>query len=624
MCGITGVIDYQKKTTDSILKRMNDTMYHRGPDGEGIKIYEANNGLIGLAHRRLSILELTDLGKQPMSFNTLSITFNGEIYNYREIREDLVARGHVFNSNSDTEVILHAFKEWGEECAQKFIGMFALIIYDNEKNKLFVCRDRAGVKPLYYYQTEDLILFASELKAFHEHPSFIKKINQSGLYAYLKYGYLTQGLSIFENVHKVKPGSYLTIDIDKKEMHQVKYWDALDLYKEKITEQSEETALTNLEQILDSAFNYRMVSDVPVGVFLSGGIDSSIVTALLQKNSETKIKTFTIGFNDQQYNEANRAKRIAQHIGTEHYEKYCTEKEAMEMLELLPFHFDEPFADTSAIPTMLVSKMAKEHVTVALSADAGDEQFAGYNSYDQLKKLSLLFKYVPFLFRRLVSLLLPVRTSKQRKVKDILRNGKSLVQCHDMLNSRMSEDELSRLLKHTPTKSMNRRYDKYQGIQHYLNRAMALDYKNYMVDDILKKVDIAGMAFSLEGREPFLDQRILSFAAKLPMYLKYNKADKKYLLKKLLYKYVPREIVEGPKKGFSVPIGQWLKGDLKHLINDYLNDDFIQEQNIFNPKAIQDIINSFYAGRDKGNKIWIIISFQMWYQRWMSPIRKDK
>lgn len=398
MCGISGFVDLKKLSSDVILKLMTDSLYHRGPDGDDIEFLQANSYQIGLGHRRLSIIDLSETGKQPMKFEHLWITFNGEVYNYVEIKNELQNLNHQFVGHSDTEVILHAFAQWGISCIEKFIGMFAFVIYDTRSEDVYCLRDRAGIKPFFYYWKDGLFLFASELKAFHQHPHFKKEINLDAVAAFMQFGNVPTPHCIFNNCYKLKPGHYLKFSLLTSEISLHKYWDVYDAYNKPKLNLSFQEAKTETEKILKSAFDYRMVSDVPVGVFLSGGYDSACVTALLQKDRTDKLKTFTIGVPDIGLNEAPYAKDVAKHLGTEHFEYECTQKEALNLIDGLPYYYDEPFADSSAIPTTLVCMMAKKHVTVALSADAGDEIFAGYNRYDYMmkhgKKLNQLPKFV--------------------------------------------------------------------------------------------------------------------------------------------------------------------------------------------------------------------------------------
>ncbi|MCX6723491.1 MAG: asparagine synthase (glutamine-hydrolyzing), partial [Candidatus Staskawiczbacteria bacterium] len=394
MCGIIGIRDFRNKISPQILSKMTDILSYRGPDDSGIYIDEKNN--VGFGHRRLSILDLSSAGHQPMSDDNENIwvTFNGEIYNFKEIRKELENKGHRFKSNSDTEVIVKSYEEWGIEAVKKYRGMFAFAIWDKTKEKLFLVRDRAGVKPLYYYHKDNLFLFSSELKSFHQHPKFEKEINFDALALFLQFGYILAPHTIFQDAYKLNPGHYLEIDKNGS-LKEIKYWDITDYYLEKPINKPEDEIEKELEQILIESFNYRMVSDVPVGVFLSGGIDSSLVAALLQTNSKNSIKTFTIGFNEKEYNEAPYAKKIARHLKTDHNEIYCTSKDALEIIPKLSEIYDEPFGDSSSIPTYLVSKFARQQVKVALSADAGDELFCGYSRYELLNNYYKIIQKTP-------------------------------------------------------------------------------------------------------------------------------------------------------------------------------------------------------------------------------------
>jgi asparagine synthase (glutamine-hydrolysing) len=396
MCGITGFVDLNRASSAGILTRMSDILRHRGPDGSGDKFFDTEKNQIGLAHRRLSIIDLSERGKQPMQFANLYITFNGEIYNFREIRSELEKQNHSFQSDSDTEVILHAYAEWGPDCVKKFIGMFAFVIYDTAKNEIVLIRDRAGVKPLFWYANNNLFLFASELKAFHQHPGFKKELDLNAVAAFMQFGNVPSPHCIFKNCFKLKPGHFLRLDLSNLKAESTCYWSVYqDAYNQAKIDLPFDEAKKDTEALLSSAFNYRMVADVPVGVFLSGGYDSVCVTSLLQKERSAKIKTFTISVPDIGLDESKYAKEIAAHLGTDHHEFRCTEKEVFEILKNLPFFYDEPFADSSAIPTTLVSQAARGHVTVALSGDGGDESFAGYNRYDYMMKHGKLLKQIP-------------------------------------------------------------------------------------------------------------------------------------------------------------------------------------------------------------------------------------
>jgi asparagine synthase (glutamine-hydrolysing) len=634
MCGISGFVDFKKQTDKSILEKMNRTMSHRGPDGEGYSIHQAPSASIGLGHRRLSIIDLSEGGAQPKTFENLHITYNGEIYNHTEIRSELELKGHYFESHSDTEVILHAYKEWGSSALQKFIGMFSFVIFDDVNQKIFASRDRAGVKPFFYYYNNSLFLFASELKAILQHPQFEKNININAVAAFMKFGYVPTPHCIFHNTYKLKPGHFLELDIKNNTLTTTQYWSVYDAYNKPELNISLPDAIEETEKVLTNAFNYRMVSDVPVGVFLSGGYDSSCVTALLQKDKTEKIKTFTIGVPDAGLNEAPYAKDIAAHLGTDHTEYYCTEKEALEIVPQLPYFYDEPFADSSAIPTTLVSKVAKEKVTVALSADAGDEIFAGYNRYDYLmkygKKLNSIPKFAQKTMAGLMSLIpadsIPILNkkylfhSRYEKVKSILNNP-SEENLLINLTSSMNESEIGLLFNHK-IKSLSTSFESKELSKERhspLAYVMAIDYETYLLDDILQKVDRAGMSVSLEGREPFLDQRIIEWAAQLPMQYKYNNGNKKFIIKEIVHKYLPKEMVDRPKMGFGIPIATWLQNNLKQYVDKYFDDEFITKQNIFNNNEIQRLKNSFFNGKiERAEKIWYILMFQMWYDKWIN------
>jgi asparagine synthase (glutamine-hydrolysing) len=634
MCGISGFADFNRKSDKNILQQMNRTLQHRGPDGEGYGMYNLENVTVGLGHRRLSIIDLTAAGSQPQTYKSLHITYNGEIYNYAEIKNELIDKGHQFNSHSDTEVILHAYSEWGSRALHKFIGMFAFVIYDDAEQKIFACRDRAGVKPFFYYFKDRLFLFGSELKALVAHPAFKKEINIDAVAAFLQYGYVPTPHCIFNNAHKLKPGHFLTVDLQKQEYKTEQYWNVYDAYNKPTLKIDLPEAITETEKLLTSAFQYRMVSDVPVGVFLSGGYDSACVTAILQKNNTEKIKTFTIGVPDAGLNEAPFAKEIAKHLGTDHTEYYCTEKEALEIVPQLPFFYDEPFADSSAIPTTLVSRIAREKVTVALSADAGDEIFAGYNRYDYMLRYGKKLQRIPgFMRNAAVSLMnvipadaIPVMNkkylfhSRYEKLKGLLKDP-SEKKFFKGMSQQLDEKSVSKLFgKKIP--DLVTAFDSTElNPENFsiLNYMMAIDYQTYLLDDILQKVDRAGMSVSLEGREPFLDHRIIEWAAQLPMQYKYNNGNKKFIIKQIVHKYIPEQMMDRPKMGFGIPIASWLQKDLKPFVDCYFDEAFISRQNIFNNGEIQRIKKSFYEGKaERAEKIWFILMFQMWYDKWMN------
>jgi asparagine synthase (glutamine-hydrolysing) len=634
MCGITGFVDFRKRSNEEMLKKMTTSLAHRGPDGEGIFYAQSPFAQVGLGHRRLSIIDLSTVAGQPMTYKQLHIVFNGEIFNYEEIRDELLQKGHSFVTKSDTEVILHAYEEWGFDMVHRFIGMFAFVIYDEGKQQVIAFRDRSGVKPFHYYWHEGLFMFGSELKAFHQHSGFEKKINIDAVAAFLQHGHVPAPHCIFENAHKLHAAHYLVLDMAKASLTTHQYWNVYDLYNRPKLKIDLPEALEETEKVLKKAFEYRMVADVPVGVFLSGGYDSSCVTALLQHGRTDKIKTFTIGMDETKLDEAPYAKKVAAYLGTDHTEYHCTDDVAKSIIPTLSYYYDEPFADSSAIPTILVSRLAREKVTVALSADAGDELFAGYNKYEiylqRRTKLSKMPKGLATTSHHLLKAL-PVHALP------FVRNNHLFVNRYDRFTEMLKNPTFNTIyalsselftkreidgMFNSPIQKLetNYRVDKLKP-EFYdpLTYMMAIDYETYMVDDILQKVDRASMSVGLEGREPFLDQHIMDWVSVLPVDLKYHNGEKKYILKELVHKYIPREMMERPKMGFAIPIMTWMKTSFKELIFSYLNDEFITRQGIFDKKSISKIVQGFYNGNHaQPEKLWYLLVFQLWYKEWIT------
>ena len=633
MCGIAGFIDFHKKSTKSNIQSMIEPLNHRGPDGEGVSLFKSKNAIIGFGHKRLSIIDLSQAGKQPMALNHLHITYNGEIYNYQEIKNELLELGHHFNGESDTEMILHAYSEWGIKAVERFIGMFAIALFDEKKQEVVFIRDRAGVKPLFYYQKNDLILFSSELKSFHEHPEFEKKLDLNAVAAYMQYGNVPTPHCIFKNCGKIKPGHYLKINLENKSQQEIQYWNVYDFYNQPKLNLSFPEAKIQTKELLKSAFNYRMVADVPVGVFLSGGYDSTTVSSLIQAESTARLKTFTIGVPDIGLNEAPYARDIAKHLDTDHTEINCTEQEAIEMIKDLPFFYDEPFADSSAIPTTLVSKAARKDVTVALSADGGDEIFGGYNRYDFMHRYGKTLNSIPKAVRKILvgamgnisSEKIPVLKDKYNfhnryeKLKTVL-NDPSEKEIMLSLSQQFNDEQMKSVMKSefTSLPTMFQSKEMLEDFKSPLSYMMAIDFQTYMLDDILQKVDRATMTNSLEGREPMLDHRILEFAAQLPDEYKYQNGIKKRILREITHDYIPKELLDRPKMGFAIPIAKWLKNELRDHVEEYLNEDRIEKQGIFNWEFITKLKMDFYKGRKEyDSKLWYFLMFQMWYERWM-------
>ena len=637
MCGIAGFIDFTNASSQDILKQCTDVLSHRGPDGSGYEFFQNDHCQVGLGHRRLSIIDLSNAASQPMWYKNSCIIFNGEMYNYAEVKRELEQLGHSFITHSDTEVILHAWDQWGTGMIDHFIGMYAFVIYDTEKKELTCFRDRAGVKPFYYYWHEGLFLFASELKSFHKHPNFIKKINQQALHEFLQYGYIMAPLAIFTNTHKLVPGHYLKFSTAKKSYSVNKYWDVYDFYNQPKLDITAKEAKGHIEELLISACQYRMVADVPVGVFLSGGYDSTAVTAILQSHQQEKLKTYTIGFFEEDHNEAQFAKQVAAHLKTDHTEHYCTTKEAQEIIPDIPFYCDEPFGDSSIIPTTLVSKLARKEVTVALSADAGDETFAGYNKYplalDFLRKINQvpdilkkpagkILNYIPNVLLEQISGNTAVAIKKQRLSDLFQQPTVSACSIMDVLLSQVyTSDQLTKLLTNKTNRPVSF-FDSEKMLNTSLgeiDKMLAVDYKTYLPDDILVKVDRAGMTISLEGREPLLDHRLIEFVARLPENLKMNGSNKKFLLKEIVHDYVPKEMMERPKMGFGVPVFAWLRNDLRYYADEYMSDTSFKKHGLFKIDGVHHIMQQFYKGdRNYNNLFWYLLMFQMWYKKWMA------
>jgi len=629
MCGISGFIDFTNNSSNDILRNMSSTLAHRGPDDEGLQFFQRTNHQFGAGHNRLSIIDLSPQGGQPMQYQNNWIVFNGEVYNFEEIKKELVVKGHTFIGMSDTEVVLHAYTQWGANCLSKFIGMFAFTIYNGDSNELFCARDRAGVKPFYYYWDTGLFLFASELKAFHKHPAFKKQLNLEAVESFVQYGFVPNTQCIFNNCFKLLPGHYMKFDLLRKEFHLTKYWDVTDHYCKPKLQLSFEEAKKETELILDSVFNYRMIADVPVGIFLSGGYDSSLLTVLLQKNRSAKLDTFTIGVNDGRYNEAPFARKIAEFIGTNHHELICDPADALDVVNDLPDVFDEPFADSSAIPTILVSNMARKKVKVALSADGGDEIFAGYNRYDYLMRYHAQINNLPSVVRLTTYSCLKYapldkmfglkKRNKLEKLKELIKDP-TLDNFIHQLNSVFTNTELKELISQSDARGKKQLtiIGKDNDLSP-LSYMMMVDYKTYLTDDILQKVDRCSMSQSLEAREPYLDHRLIEFVAQLPDDHKYHKGVKKHLLKEITHHYLPKNLLDRPKMGFSIPIDHWLSFELKELLTEHLSEEKLKTQGIFNVNYVLKIRNAFVKGETGyAIRLWHLLMFQMWYKKWMA------
>lgn len=624
MCGICGFVSKQNITAGQ-LKKMNDTMYHRGPDDSGEEIFPMKGGYsVGLAQRRLSILDLSPLGHQPMHSpdKRISVVYNGEIYNYREIKEEL--KDYPFVSACDTEVIIAAYLKWGIDCISRFNGMFAICLYDRESDDVYLVRDRIGKKPLYYEIENGNLVFASELKPLMAREGFKKEIRTDVLPRFLFQQYINAPDSIFQNVYKLEPGSILKFHYGEIKIR--KYWDVKEVYhrmqENPVTDYAQ--AKAELKELLKKSVASRMISDVPLGAFLSGGYDSSLMTAMAQEHSSEPVKTFSIGFNEERYNEAKYAKEVAACLGTDHTELYIDEQEMFRLVESIPLYYDEPFADSSQICTMLVARLSAEQVKVVLSGDGGDEFFCGYNIYENVRQAQLLdipgglihgICNLPGLKQLGMEKKLPFRVrvvagNRNKETKTQFGASNYVVRANKMV---LSEG----IPCHFPIESA------YQ-VSNWQIRRMLLDMDTYLPGDILCKVDRASMKYSQEARCPILDKDVMEYSFRMAHNLKYEKGNKKRILKDIAYDYIPKELLDRPKVGFGVPLDKWLRGPLKEQLTDMCNRDYLKKQGIFNADYVADMIEDYMRTGDAGpatganySKLsWSFFTFQQWYHKY--------
>lgn len=625
MCGIAGIIDISSTPERSLIERMCRVMKHRGPDGEGY--YTDNNAALG--HRRLSIIDLEG-GKQPMSNEdgTIWITFNGEIYNFSEIKDELSRKGHRFKTRSDTETIIHAYEEYGEECVKKFRGMFAFGLWDSKRKILFIARDRLGKKPLYYYNDDKKIIFASELKAVLQDRSINREFDRAALVDYLTYNYIPFPETIFKDIYKLPPGHYMTVDVESDLSLTIKqYWDIQ--YNPDYSVSEDEWA-ERLREKLKEAVKIRLISDVPLGAFLSGGIDSSAVVSLMSMVQGSRVKTFSIGFKEEDFSELRYAREVADKFGTEHIEM-IVEPDAIEMLPALSWEFDEPFADSSAIPTYYVSKMAREHVTVILSGDGGDETFAGYRRYQWARDMQR-HDWMPACLKKMLfgfpASVLPEGVKGKGMLEHLSKDpferfaGLNTFSDKHYLKSLLHRDVLAGVQQNSNGKLPDYTYLRkfYDGCnsKDYLTRIQYTDTKTYLAEDILTKVDRASMLCSLETRAPLLDHEVVELVASVPASLKIKDGETKYILKKAMTSILPDSILYRKKMGFGVPLVHWFKNDLTGYARETLLSKGAKERGIFNPDYIEGMLNSHQkTGRDLSARIWALLFFEHWCRNWI-------
>lgn len=644
MCGISGIFDIShNSSTDALetnLKRMTDSIQHRGPDAGGAWI-DAQQG-IALGFRRLAIIDLSPTGNQPMhsADGRYVIVFNGEVYNYAELRQELLAHGTSFRGTSDTEVMLAAFSAWGVPAAiQRFNGMFAFALWDRKEQLMHLVRDRLGVKPLYYGWQNGTLLFGSELKALRAHPLFQAEINRDALTLFLRYNYIPAPHSIYNGIFKLPPACILTIrpDTSPQDTTPRPYWSARDAAERGLDnpfEGDEREAIDALEARLRHSLGLRMIADVPLGAFLSGGIDSSTIVALMQAQSNRPVKTFTIGFHETGFDEAVQAKAVAKHLGTDHTELYVTPAEARSVIPLLPGLYDEPFSDSSQIPTYLVSKLARQRVTVSLSGDGGDELFGGYNRYRWVPRIWRRVGWMPGSIRKGVAGLIQ-GVSPQTWANGVQTAGRVSQTAKDLPNAGDKAHRLAETLRAADPESIY-----FDLASHWKNparlvlngheptpvladlpatlaeRMMYQDLVTYLPDDILAKVDRASMGNSLEARAPYVDDHeTVEFAWRLPLRMKIRNGQGKWGLRQVLYRYIPQTLIERPKMGFGVPIDAWLRGDLREWAESLLAEDRIRREGYFDPAPIRQMWREHLSGsHNRQYCLWDILMFQSWLQ----------
>ncbi len=641
MCGIAGFWQNKRGLEHPLetLGRMASALVHRGPDDSGV-FRDAAAG-VGLAFRRLSIIDLSAEGHQPMvsASDRYVIVFNGEVYNFEEIRAQLGNR--VWRGHSDTEVMLEAIACWGLDAAlQRFVGMFAFALWDRQERKLFLVRDRLGIKPLYYGRAGEDFVFASELKAIQQHPGFEGRIDRDALALYLRHNYVPSPHCIFQGLFKLKPGCCVTLGSPQDEPVQQAFWSAHEVARHGMQgpfQGPDDDAVAELEARLRDSLRLRTIADVPLGMFLSGGVDSSTVAALMQSQSSRPIKTFTIGFRDDRYDEATHARKVATHLGTEHTDLYLTDKDALGVVSRLATMYDEPMSDSSQIPTFLVSKLARRSVTVSLSGDGGDELFGGYNRYLLARSIWNGVRWLPGPVRKAAAGLLqgaspsimdgvfrilgPALPGKMR----LRRPGDYAHVLADYLSTGTKEGIYARTLSHwedpsrvvVASREPSTVFDSIASsakIAGFEEAMMLTDLVNYLPDDLLTKVDRASMAVSLEVRLPLLDHRVVEFAWKLPLRFKIRHSVSKWILRQVLYKYVPRELIERPKMGFSVPIGSWLRGALREWAEDLLSEASLRRHGLLDARPIQEKWKQHLAGSGNWHYLlWDVLVFQDWY-----------
>lgn len=630
MCGICGIIDYNQKIRidENVLGRMCSSIRHRGPDDEGIYFNSQARPQIGLGHRRLKVIDLSKDAYQPMTNEdeTLRIVFNGEIYNYKELRAELENKGHVFKSHSDTESIIHLYEEYGEACVQYLRGMFAFALWNDKKKALMLARDRVGKKPLLYYHKENMFCFASEFSSLLENSSISKEMDFLALDYYFTFGYIPAPLTIYKNIFKLPPAHILILKDNNSIIK--KYWE-LD-YDNKINI-SEVDAAKEVLRLLKEAVRIRLYSDVPLGAFLSGGIDSSTVVGLMSQLSTNKVKTFTIGFSEKDFSELKYARNIAHRFDTEHHE-FIVEPKALEILPLLVERYGEPYADSSCIPTFYVSQQTRRFVTVALNGDGGDENFAGYERYQAMLIAEILQKMPSFfkLSLKNITRILPDSINPKntlRRIKRFIdgaylssvdRYAKWVGVFDEDLKRELYNDEFASIVSKNNKGNPLSAFINISNSSDLLDSLLKIDVNSYLPNDLLVKVDIASMANSLETRSPFLDHKLMEFTARLPSTYKMKWFIKKYILKKAIKDLVPEENTYRRKMGFGIPIGEWFRGPLKGFLYETLQYNSIFAKRYLRAAVIKEMLEKHISRRkDYAFQLWSLLMLELWYKRFI-------
>jgi len=629
MCGIFGIVSKEKLPSNNHIlgNKIINSLKQRGPDDSGI--WFNNTSTVMLVHTRLSVIDLTASGHQPMTTNNgrYTITYNGEIYNFKEIKSELSKLGYSFNSASDTEVILYAFSNWGVDCVNKFEGMFAFAIWDELNQTMWLFRDRVGVKPIYYYHSSKLFIFSSELRAIHVYMSKNLEIDRESIGDYLQYGYIPSPRSIYTNIYKLDQAHYMCLNNSGEKTVQ-RYWTSLDYYNEGQIEGNDDKLIDELETLLHDSFSRRLISDVPVGVFLSGGIDSSLVAAMIQSKSASSIKTFTISFDGYPQDESIWAQKVADHLGTDHTVANFSVDDAMNTIRLIPEAYDEPFSDNSSLPTMLLSKITRDSVKVALSGDGADELFCGYKHYNQTRsRLNKNSHYLNNLMRYFINAADIERLEKAASIFSRPKTADFKHYIYSKFQARGLYNVYNTFVTHWYPSEIETllgiQYRNVDKLQCYpgedIQKLMLYEFDMFLPDDILVKVDRASMHYGLEAREPFLDQKIIEFAVRLPFHMKNRNGQSKYILRKILNKYLPEHLINRPKQGFVMPVNEWLCGGCSTLIDEYLNVDRIRDEGIFDHNTISYTINKLRSGKTGYTyKVWNLLMFQLWKERWFT------